>query len=66
VHVSVNGEMVPVDPPQTVLQLLDSLGFSGKPVAVEVNLKIVPFDRHSEYELSDGDELEVVTLVGGG
>jgi sulfur carrier protein len=35
-------------------------------VAVEVNLEVVPRDRHAETTLHDGDRLEVVTLVGGG
>jgi sulfur carrier protein len=50
----------------TVAQLLAELGLTGKPVAVEVNLELVPRGRHEEHVLSSGDRLEIVTLVGGG
>jgi sulfur carrier protein len=50
----------------TVAALLAELGFGGKPVAVEVNLRLVPRQRHAEHRLAAGDRVEIVTLVGGG
>ena len=50
----------------TVAALLDQLGLAGRPVAVEVNLQLVPRQRHTEHILADKDRLEIVTLVGGG
>jgi sulfur carrier protein len=50
----------------TVAKLLEQLGLSGKPVAVEVNLQLVPRQRHAEHVLVGNDRLEIVTLVGGG
>jgi sulfur carrier protein len=50
----------------TVAGLLEQLGLTGKPVAVEVNLQLVPRQRHSEHVLASNDRLEIVTLVGGG
>jgi sulfur carrier protein len=50
----------------TVAALLEQLGLTGKPVAVEVNLQLVPRQRHAEHVLAGGDRLEIVTLVGGG
>jgi sulfur carrier protein len=50
----------------TVAALLEQLGLTGKPVAVEVNLQLVPRGRHSEHVLAANDRLEIVTLVGGG
>ncbi|MEI8371650.1 MAG: sulfur carrier protein ThiS [Planctomycetota bacterium] len=50
----------------TVAALLEQLGLIGKPVAVEVNLQLVPRQRHDEHVLADKDRLEIVTLVGGG
>ncbi len=50
----------------TVAALLDQLGLTGKPVAVEVNLQLVPRGKHVEHLLADNDRLEIVTLVGGG
>jgi sulfur carrier protein len=50
----------------TVAALLEQLGLAGKPVAVEVNLQLVPKPRHAEHVLAENDRLEIVTLVGGG
>jgi sulfur carrier protein len=50
----------------TIAVLLEQLGLTGKPVAVEVNLQLVPRQRHTEHVLADNDRLEIVTLVGGG
>jgi sulfur carrier protein len=50
----------------TVAALLEELGLTGKPVAVEVNLQFVPRGQHAAHILSADDRLEIVTLVGGG
>lgn len=50
----------------SVALLLDELSLTGKHVAVEVNLQLVPRAQHAEHRLADGDRLEIVTLVGGG
>lgn len=50
----------------TVAALLEQLGLTDKPVAVEVNLELVPRIRHVHHQLAAGDRLEIVTLVGGG
>lgn len=65
-QVSVNGECRHVADGITVAVLLAELQLSAKPVAVEVNLELVPRQRHAEHRLADGDRLEIVTLVGGG
>ena len=62
----VNGEARQVAPGITVAGLLAELGLAGKPVAVEVNMELVPAVRHAERRLAEGDRLEIVTLVGGG
>jgi thiamine biosynthesis protein ThiS len=50
----------------TVAALLAELGLSPRQVAVEVNQELVPRARHDLHQLAQGDQLEVVTLVGGG
>jgi sulfur carrier protein len=50
----------------TVKQLLEQLGLSGRPVAVERNREIVFFRTFTETVLHDGDTLEVVSLAQGG
>ena len=61
-----NGQerIVPVD--SSIAELLDSLKLAPKQVAVEVNRELVPRARHADVRLAAGDEVEVVTLVGGG
>ncbi|MFP4143946.1 MAG: sulfur carrier protein ThiS [Phycisphaeraceae bacterium] len=51
---------------RTVRQLVEELGLGRQAVAVEVNREIVPRKQHESTELRDGDEVEVVSLVGGG
>ncbi len=65
-NVSVNDESVEIQEGATVVDLLAQLGLGERRVAVERNLEIVPRALHAETVLSDGDRLEVVTLVGGG
>ena len=61
-----NGESREVNDGRTVGDLLDELDLSPRHVAVEVNLEVVPRQRHYQHVLRDGDRIEVVTLVGGG
>lgn len=50
----------------TLAELLTELKFQPKFVAVERNLELVPRAEHQDCVLQAGDQLEVVTLVGGG
>jgi len=65
-QIEVNGHPHQVDPGTTVAALLQLLGVSGGPVAVERNQEIVPRAEHGSTALHDGDRLEVVQFVGGG
>lgn len=51
---------------QTVLELLQELGYADKRIAVELNGEIVPKSEHATTALKDGDQLEIVVAVGGG
>jgi sulfur carrier protein len=64
--ISLNDQPREVADAITVAALLDELGLTGRPVAVEVNLQLVPRPQHAERQLCEGDRLEIVTLVGGG
>ena len=65
-QITVNGQARDVAEDTTLTALLADLSLTGKPVAVEVNLQLVPRQRHPQHRLADGDRLEIVTLVGGG
>ncbi len=65
-NVRVNSEQRVLASACTVARLLDELNLAGQPCAVEVNAAVVPRREHGERLLSDGDTVEIVTLVGGG
>jgi sulfur carrier protein len=65
-QILVNDQFVETPDACTVAVLLEQLGLAGKPVAVEVNLQLVPRQRHADHVLKSDDRLEIVTLVGGG
>jgi sulfur carrier protein len=66
ITVQVNGEPRPTRAAATALDVITELGFAGRPVAVEVNERVVPRRDLAGCMLADGDRLEIVTLVGGG
>ena len=61
-----NGETRDVAEALTIADLLAELQLDPRRVAVEVNEDLATRDRHAEMQLKEGDQLEVVTLVGGG
>ncbi len=64
--VSVNGDSQEVTENASVTDLLQLLELNAAHVAVEVNRELIPREQHQQYRLSAGDQLEIVTLVGGG
>lgn len=66
VQLRINGECRRFEAPLHVRALLERLGLPDVGVAVERNMEIVPRAEHETTQLADGDELEIVTLVGGG
>lgn len=50
----------------TIADLVAELGLRPQLVAVEVNGDLAPRGKHATFAISEGDKIEVVTLVGGG
>ncbi|MBI5451629.1 MAG: sulfur carrier protein ThiS [Gammaproteobacteria bacterium] len=50
----------------SVTALVESLGLTGKRIAVEINLEIVPRSLHASQLLQSGDRVEIVHAIGGG
>lgn len=65
-QIIVNGDPLDIEEGVTIGGLLDVLGVHVKHVAVERNREVVPRAEHPTTSLAEGDQLEVVTLVGGG
>lgn len=64
--ITLNGDVVLIQPEETISSLLNRLEFNQRGIAVEVNQKVISREQHSNHLLQSGDWLEVVTLVGGG
>ncbi|MBL8909446.1 MAG: sulfur carrier protein ThiS [Archangium sp.] len=62
----INGEVKEVRDGLTVEGLLSFLEIKTPRVAVEVNATVITRARHAETPLRAGDEVEIVTFVGGG
>lgn len=66
VGIIVNGECREIAAGASALDVVAALGLEGRPVAVEVNERVVPRRELAGRMLCAGDRLEIVTLVGGG
>jgi len=66
VCITVNGTQRRVREQLMLADLLAELGLSVRGVAVERNRKLVRAQDLASTEVLEGDELELVTLVGGG
>lgn len=64
--ITVNDEIREVADGLNLATLLSELGRKAKFCAVERNRELVPRSEHASCVLFDGDQLEIVTLVGGG
>ncbi len=66
IDVVINGQPSTIVHGTTISVLLDQLGLGERRVAVERNREIVPRAQHASTILAAGDQLELVTFVGGG
>ena len=65
-EVVINGKKRPLPPRASVRGALEALGLAERPVAVELNGRLV---RRAEQEMTPvrpGDRVEIVSFVGGG
>lgn len=62
----VNGESRDVERGDTLSDLLDRLSLDRRAVVVEHNREIVRGEGIDGRELSEGDQVEIVHVVGGG
>lgn len=62
----VNGKPLELPDGSSISALLGQLEIEGAKVAVERNQDVVPRRTWDSVSLADGDEIEIVTFVGGG
>jgi thiamine biosynthesis protein ThiS len=65
-RLTVNGEETELGAAVTVADLVAHYQLEPKKVAVEVNCDLVRRRDYGSTPLSEGDQVEIVTLVGGG
>ncbi|MGW8128259.1 sulfur carrier protein ThiS [Stenotrophomonas acidaminiphila] len=64
--IQLNGETRQLPSPLTLAALLAAEGLAERRVAVEVNGEIVSRSRHGQWQLHEGDVVEIVHALGGG
>ena len=64
--IKVNGQDKPIDEGTTLTQLIEQHNLTPQKVAVELNRRLVRTEKYAETVLKAGDEVEIVTFVGGG
>ena len=65
-RIKVNGNDRDVEVQATLADLVASFNLQPKFVAVEINCELVPRRNYDQTTLNEGDQVEIVTLVGGG
>ena len=63
---TINGTTHEFEREMSLHDLLQQLDLSDRPCAVEVNKTLVGHHERNECTIHDGDNIEIVTLVGGG
>jgi sulfur carrier protein len=66
VQVTINGESREIPTALTLTGLVEHLGLTDGPVAIERNREVVPRAEHARVHVEEGDVLEIVHFVGGG
>lgn len=50
----------------SVAEYLEKENYNVKHIVVEYNLEIIPKEQYKQTILKDGDEVEIVSFMGGG
>jgi thiamine biosynthesis protein ThiS len=65
-RITLNGQPREIAGPLPLLVLLAELGIDRRLIAVAHNGEVIPRDRYDAVSLTEGDEVEIVRMVGGG
>lgn len=66
ITVVVNGRPRDVPDQETVAGLVASSGLGDRAIAIEINGQLVPGSQFAETRLRPADQIEIVSLAGGG
>jgi sulfur carrier protein len=62
----INGDPMEVPESTTAAQLIEILELTNKRLAIEANREIVPRSQFEDHVFQEGDQIEIVTAIGGG
>jgi len=65
-HIKVNGQIQILQGKISLQDLLNTLGYQNRKIAVELNELIIPSRLYEETMLEEQDNLEIVQAIGGG
>ena len=65
-NIILNGENFLFDKSLTIDELLKKNNISLQNIVIEINKEIITKSLWGKYELNSGDEVEIITAVGGG
>ena len=64
--IKLNGKDHVLESPTSIAKLLESIGLGSKPVVVELNQKALFPREYEQSMLTDGDQVEIITIAAGG
>lgn len=65
-QITLNGKPYTLEQPVSLAELSEILKLESTQVAIERNREIIPRSLYKETMLDEGDEIEIVTFIGGG
>ena len=64
--IQLNGKKIALKQNLSIFDLLKKYKLNKKKVAIELNGKIVPQNKHNSKKLKNNDKIEIVQFIGGG
>tara|TARA_A100001011_G_C14186313_1_gene789207 strand:- start:1022 stop:1225 length:204 start_codon:yes stop_codon:yes gene_type:complete len=64
--IQINGRKITVKQNFSVTDVLKKYKLNRKKVAIELNGKILPQNKHKSKKLKNKDKIEIVQFIGGG
>lgn len=65
-EIKINGENKKINHAVKISEVISKIGLSPEKIVVEHNFKIIPRQEWQKIALQEGDNLEIVSFVGGG
>ncbi|MFH2057459.1 MAG: sulfur carrier protein ThiS [Pseudomonadota bacterium] len=64
-EISLNGKKI-ISNSTTLLRLISETGFDTQSLIAEVNFEVIKEENWSDTTIKDGDQIELLSFVGGG